>query len=105
VKERFIIWNYLIDLMLNNPKMEEGPIKILLSNDNFFNVSLVFGKNIIFFKIEINCSYFSDTKVEFSEMFLDDYETGTKRNIAREEDLIRLILPKIRDNKLKRIGI
>lgn len=97
MKEKLIIWNYLIDLMQNNPTMEEGPIKILLSNDNFFNVSLVFGKNIIFFKI--------DTKVEFSEMFFNDYETGVKRNIVLEEDLIRLILPKIRDNKLKRIGI
>lgn len=102
---RFIIWNYLIDLMQNNPTMKEGHIKIILSDDNFFNVSTVVDKSIIFFKIEINYSFFSDTEVKFSEMFFNDFKTGSRRNITKEEDLIRLILPKIRDNKLKRIGI
>lgn len=105
IKERFIIWNYLIDLMQNNPTMEEGSIKILQSDDNFFNACLVINKVIIFFKVEIDYSFFSKTKVVFSEMFFNDIETSTRRNIMKEEDLIRLILPKIRDNKLKRIGI
>lgn len=91
--------------MQNNPTMEEGPIKILQSDDNFFNACLVINKAIIFFKAEINYSFFSKTKVVFSEMFFNDIETSTRRNIMKEEDLIRLILPKIRDNKLKRIGI
>lgn len=91
--------------MQNNPKGEEGPIKILLSKDNFFDVLFSVSGIFISFKIEINYSFFSDTRVEFSEMFLNDYKTGAKRNIVREEDLIRLILPTIRDNKLKRIGI
>lgn len=105
MKEKFIIWNYLIDIEKNSPTMQEGPIQILQSADNFFNVCLVFGKSIIFFKAEINYSFFTETKVVFSEMYFNDSETSTKRNIVREEDLIRLILPKIRDNKLKRIGI
>lgn len=107
-RDKFIIWNYLIDLMENTPSMEEGPIKIAESNDNYFKVWFVFGEeingNIISFNIKIEHSFFKKPEIIIDDMVLNHKEDG-KRNLVRESDLIRLLLPLIRNNKLKRVGI
>lgn len=103
-KDKFIIWNYLIDLMENNPLMEEGPIKIIESNDNYFKVWFVINDTIISFNIKIEYSFYKDTEIIIDDMVLNHKEDG-KRNLVSESDLIRLILPLIRNNKLKRLGI
>lgn len=103
-RDKFTIWNYLIDLMNNNPTMEEGKIKIVESNDNYFKVLFIIGESFIFFKIRIEYSFFKDTEIIIDDMVLNHIKEG-KRNLVRESDLIRLLLPLIRDNKLKRIGV
>lgn len=103
-RDKFIIWNYLIDLMENTSSMEEGPIKIVESNDNYFKVWFVINGNIFSFNIKIDHSFFKDTEIIIDDMVLNHKEDG-KRNLVRESDLIRLLLPLIRNNKLKRVGI
>ena len=104
-RDKFIIWNYLIDLMENN--LEEWPIKIVESNDNYFKVWFVINDTIISFNIKIEYSFYKDTEIIIDDMILNQKEE--KRYLVRESDLIRLILPLIlpliRNNKLKRIGI
>lgn len=114
MKNKLIIWNYLIDLMENTPLMKEGPIEIVESNDNYFKVWFVINGNIISFNIKIEYSFFKDTEIIIDDIkfinvlvqrvVLNHKEEG-KRNLVRESDLIRLILPLIRNNKLERVGI
>lgn len=89
-RDKFIIWNYLIDLMENNPLMEEGPIKIVESNDNYFKVWFVINDTIISFNIKIEYSFYKDTEIIIDDMILNQKEEG-KRYLVRESDLIRLI--------------
>lgn len=106
MKNKLIIWNYLIDLMENNPQMQEGPIKILESNDNYFKVWFVIGTNkvIISFDIRIEYSFLKDAQIIIENRIVKNKEHGD-RYLARDSDLIKLILPLIRNNKLKRIGV
>lgn len=108
-----IIWDYLIQL--NEKEEESNSIKIYKFIDNSIEAKLFtspeFIKNgninkyrtYIYFKISINYKIVSsDYEIIFDEI----YNKGLFEVFdIKEEEFIKIILPVIRDNKLKELGI
>ncbi len=93
------IWKYLIRLH-NFPNVKSNDIMIISSEDNFF-IACLLNQEIdsnfsdIVFKISVNWSITSDNKYSIEALCSE----------LNSDELIRMIIPTIRDNKLIEIGV